>query len=307
VLGASATTRNAVGIKALRTHSMISIVVPAHNEGSVIARTLSTWLGICGSDEMDVVVVCNGCTDDTASVARRFEPAVRVIESDVASKTYALNLGDQISRFFPRIYVDADIVITADAVRALADRLRRGDVLAVAPTPDIDLTGCSWPVRLYFSIRDRLPSARQGFGGSGVYALSETGRKRFAQFPDVIADDTFVRLQFKPDERETLRSVKSRVFPARTIRQLIAIRTRAHAGTFELIRRFPELSANSGETNKRALIGLFKHPRLWPGLAVFCYVNTVARCRAVVRSRVRAAVWQRDETSRVALSKDTPK
>jgi glycosyltransferase involved in cell wall biosynthesis len=286
---------------------MISIIVPAHNESSVIARTLSTWLGSCGSDEIDVVVVCNGCTDDTASIARRFGPAVRVIESDVASKTYALNLGDQTTRFFPRIYVDADIVITADAIRALADRLRRGDVLAVAPTPDIDLTGCPWPVRLYFSIRDRLPSARQGFGGSGVYALSEAGRKRFAQFPDVIADDTFVRLQFKPDERETLRSIKSRVFPARTIRQLIAVRTRAHAGTFELIRRFPELSANKGETNKRALIGLFKHPRLWPGLAVFCYVNVVARCKAVVRSRARAAVWQRDDTSRVALSADTPK
>jgi glycosyltransferase involved in cell wall biosynthesis len=286
---------------------MISIIVPAHNEGSVIARTLSTWLSGGALDQLDVVVVCNGCTDDTASVARRFEPAARVIESEVASKTYALNLGDQNSRAFPRIYVDADIIITPDAIQALADRLRRGDVLAVAPTPELDLTGCSWPVRLYFSIRDRLPSARQGFGGSGVYALSEAGRRRFAQFPDVIADDTFVRLQFNPDERETLGTVKSKVFPARTIRQLIAVRTRAHAGTFEVIRRFPELSANRGETNKRALVGLFKHPRLWPGLALFCYVNMVARYRAVTRSRARAAVWQRDESSRVGLSADASK
>ncbi len=286
---------------------MISIIVPAHNESTVIARTLSTWLSGDAVDELDVVVVCNGCTDDTAGVARRFEPAARVIESEVASKTYALNLGDQNSRAFPRIYVDADIVITPEAIQALADRLRRGDVLAVAPTPEFDLTGCSWPVRLYFSIRDRLPSARQGFGGSGVYALSEAGRRRFAQFPDVIADDTFVRLQFNPDERETLGTVKSKVFPARTIRQLIAVRTRAHAGTFEVIRRFPELSANRGETNKRALVGLFKHPRLWPGLALFCYVNMVARYRAVTRSRARAAVWQRDESSRVGLSADASK
>ncbi|MGY3614438.1 glycosyltransferase [Bradyrhizobium sp. USDA 10063] len=286
---------------------MISIVVPAHNEATVIARTLKPWVTGSDSEDISVVVVCNGCTDETASIARRFGPTVRVVDTEIAGKIHALNLGDQTSSIFPRIYVDADIVITSDAIRALADRLRRGDVLAVAPTPDVDLTGCSWPVRLYFSIRDRLPSARQGFGGSGVYALSEAGRRRFAQFPDVIADDTFVRLQFRPDERETLRSVKSKVFPARTIRQLIAVRTRAHAGTFELIRRFPELSANRGETNKRALIGLFKHPRLWPGLAIFCYVNIVARCRAVVRSRVRAAVWQRDDTSRVALSADAPK
>jgi glycosyltransferase involved in cell wall biosynthesis len=281
---------------------MISIVVPAHNESSVIARTLRPWVSGPGSEELSIVVVCNGCTDETAAIARQFGPTVRVIESEVASKTSALNAGDQISSGFPRIYVDADIVITIDAIRALAGRLERSHVLAVAPTPDIDLTACSWPVRLYFAIRHRLPSSRQGIGGSGVYALSEAGRRRFAQFPDVIADDTFIRLQFKPEERETLGSVKSKVFPARTIRQLIAVRTRAHAGTFELARRFPELFVNKGETNNQTLNGLFKEPRLWPGLAIYCYVNIVARCRAVARSGVRAAVWQRDDSSRRPLS-----
>lgn len=286
---------------------MISIVVPAHNESSVIARTLKPWVTGSVSEDVSVVVVCNGCTDGTANNARQFGPTVRVVETEVASKTHALNLGDEASSGFPRIYVDADILITLDAIQALARRLERGDVLAVAPTPDLDLTGCSRLVRMYFSIRSRLPSACQGIGGSGVYALSEAGRRRFTRFPDVIADDTYVRLQFRPDERETLSTVKSKVFPARTIRQLIAVRTRAHAGTFELVRRLPELSANIGETNKRALIGLFKKPHLWPGLAVFCYVNIVARCRAVMRSRVRATVWQRDDTSRVALSADTSK
>src|SRR3954454_12282546 len=165
---------------------MISIVVPAHNESSVIARTLSRWVGNPVSDEIVVVVVCNGCTDDTANVARRFGPTVHVVESDIARKTHALNLGDQISGVFPRIYADADVLITVDAIRALASRLEQGDVLAVAPTADINLTGCSWLVRKYYGIRSRLPSSREGIGGSGVYALSEEGRKRFGQFPDVI-------------------------------------------------------------------------------------------------------------------------
>ena len=79
----------------------------------------------------------------------------------------------------------------------MAERLGQGDILAVAPTPDIDLAGCSRMVRLYFAIRHLLPSSRHGIGGSGVYALSEAGRQRFDQFPEVIADDTFVRLQFR--------------------------------------------------------------------------------------------------------------
>jgi glycosyltransferase involved in cell wall biosynthesis len=288
---------------------MISIVVPAHNESLVIARTLGEWVNSLGfdEDEIDVVVVCNGCTDDTANIARRFGPAIRVMESDVASKTYALNLGDQACRSFPRIYIDADIVISLDALRALASRLDLGDVLAVAPTPDIDLTGCSWLVRLYYCIRSRLPSSSEGIGGSGVYALSDAGRRRFGQFPDVIADDTYVRVQFKPEERATLAHVKSRVFPPRTIRQVITVRTRGYIGTFELAKRFPELFGNRGETNNQTLTKLFKEPRLWPGLLVYCFVTVFARWRAIVRSRAGASVWQRDDTSRVALSTDTSK
>jgi len=281
---------------------MISIVVPAHNESSVIARALDAWVGNPVSDRMDVVVVCNGCTDDTAEIARRFGPTTRVIESEIASKTHALNLGDQISRGFPRIYADADIVITVDAIRALTRRLERGDVLAVAPTPDINLTGCSWLVRKYYDIRSRLPSSREGIGGSGVYALSEEGRKRFTRFPDLIADDMYVRLQFKPEERETLPSAKSMVFAPRTISQLIAVRTRANTGIFELAHYFPELRVNKAETNHRTLIALFKEPRLWSGLLIYCWVNILARCRASIRCRTGASVWERDNTSRVAQS-----
>ena len=154
---------------------MISIVVPAHNESSVIARTLTPWVSEPGADDLKIVVVCNGCTDETAAIARKFGPPVRVIETEVPGKTNALNAGDQASSGYPRIYVDADIVIRVDAIRALARRLERGDVLAVAPTPDIDVTGCSWLVRLYFAIRHRLPSSRQGFGGSGVYSCPKPG------------------------------------------------------------------------------------------------------------------------------------
>ncbi|OSJ19062.1 glycosyl transferase [Bradyrhizobium canariense] len=284
---------------------MISIVVPAHNESSVMARTLSQWVGNPASNEIRVVVVCNGCTDDTANVARRFGPTVNVVESDIARKTHALNLGDQIADAFPRIYADADILISVDAIQALARRLDQGDVLAVAPTADINLTGCSWLVCKYFGIRSRLPSSREGIGGSGVYALSEAGRRRFGQFPDITADDTYVRLQFRREERETLPSVRSTVFAPRTLLQLIAVRTRAYRGTFELARRFPELRVNKGAANNRPLIALFREPRLWPGLLIYCGVNLVARRNATRGYRRGADLWQRDETSRAVLSDST--
>lgn len=102
---------------------MISIVVPAHNESSVIGRTLGAWVNQADPGELEVIVVCNGCSDNTAEIARRFGRTVRVIESDVASKSHALNLGDAAAVGFPRIYADADIILTVGAIRALTHRL----------------------------------------------------------------------------------------------------------------------------------------------------------------------------------------
>ena len=56
-------------------------------------------------------------------------------------------------------------------------------------------------------------------------------------------------------------AARSVVFPPRTIRQLIGVRTRAYAGSLEIKRRFPMLQGNNGATNDRALLGLFKNPR----------------------------------------------
>jgi glycosyltransferase involved in cell wall biosynthesis len=277
---------------------MITVIIPAHNESSVIARTLRAMTGGAQPGELDVVVVCNGCTDDTASVARGFGAPVRVIETDVASKTNALNLGDEAAQGFPRIYADADVVISAEAIRTLARRLDRGDVLAVAPTPIFDLTSCSWPVRACYDIRSLLPSAQEGIGGSGVYALSEAGRKRFHEFPALTADDGYVRIQFQPEERETLRFASSTVFPPRTVKDLIATKTRAHYGSFELASLLPGLWQNRGESNNRSLIRLFRDPRLWLKLAIYCLVTAIAKHRAQRRLRGGVAGWERDKTSR---------
>jgi len=277
---------------------MISVIIPAHNESSVIARTLKAMTDGTAPGELEVIVVCNGCTDDTAAVAHRFVPAVRVIETGVAGKTHALNLGDEAAEGFPRIYADADVVISAETIRVLARRLEQGDVLAVAPTPSFDLTGCSWPVRACFDIRSLLPSAQEGIGGSGVYALSEAGRGRFREFPMLTADDGYVRIQFLEQERETLRSASSTVFPPRTLTGLIATKTRAHFGSYELACRFPRLWLNRGESNNQSLIRLFKDLRLWPKLAIYCLVTAIAKRRAKTRLRSAVTGWERDNTSR---------
>jgi glycosyltransferase involved in cell wall biosynthesis len=277
---------------------MISVIIPAHNESAVIARTLKAMTDGAEARELDVIVICNGCTDDTADVARSFGPPVRVIETRIAGKTHALNLGDEAAQTFPRIYADADVVITVDSIRELARRLERGNVQAVAPTPSFDLDRCSWPVRACYQIRSLLPSAQEGIGGSGVYALSEAGRSRFREFPMLTADDGFVRIHFQAHERETLGSAVSKVFPPRTTKDLIATKTRAHYGSFELAGLFPRLWQNRGESNNKSLMRLFRNPRLWPQLTAYCLITAIAKRRAQNRLRSGPGNWERDNTSR---------
>lgn len=278
---------------------MISVIIPAHNESAVIGRSLGALLEGARAGEMEVIVVCNGCGDDTAERARRAGEGVRVIETPVASKTHALNLGDAAASGFPRFYADADVLLTADAVRCIARRLEEGPALAAAPSIRLNLDGASWAVRAFYDVDSRLPSHREGIGGSGVYALTAAGRARFQRFPAITADDAFVRRQFTPAERVTVAEASSLVSPPRTLWGLVKIKSRSHLGNYEMAAGYPELSKNTGEGNGRALLRLALRPGMWPRLAVYALVKSLARLRAYRKHRAGVrGPWERDDTSR---------
>ncbi|MFD5540872.1 glycosyltransferase family 2 protein, partial [Streptomyces sp. NPDC127079] len=167
---------------------MTSIVIPAHNEARVIGRLLDSLLadsppgeaGKAGdrADDPDIVVVCNGCTDETAKIAAARGPRVRVVLFPVPSKHAAMRAGDDHARGFPRLYVDADVVITGAGVRALAEPLEDGTsgILATAPDRRIPLASCAWRVRAYYQVWQRLPAVRDGLFGRGGGAGGRAGR-----------------------------------------------------------------------------------------------------------------------------------
>jgi len=281
--------------------AMTSIIIPAHNEEAVIGRTLGVLLEGAAEGEFDVIVACNGCTDRTAQVARGFGGAVRVIEVETPSKIAALNAGDAAARGFPRFYLDADIDLTADAVRRVAAALDRGECLAASPRARMDLAGCSWAVRAFYRVWERLPSHGQGMAGAGVYALSEAGRARFGAFPSIIADDGYIRLLFGPGERRAVSGAESRVTPPRRLSGLIKIKTRSHLGNMELAERFPELAREGQSGDRGGLLRLAANPLDWPAVGVYALVKAVARLRAQRQFRARRLdVWERDDTSRQA-------
>lgn len=280
---------------------MISIIIPAHNEANVIGRCLEAMTEGARPGELEILVVCNGCSDDTAGVARAFGDPVKVLESPVPSKNAALNLGHQTATSYPRFFVDADIVLPLDSIRKVAEVLRGGEIHGAAPRIRVDLAQASLPVRLYYDIWLRTPYVQEGMLGSGVYAMSEEGGRRFETFPDIIADDGFVRLLFEPHERRSVDDTWFLMTPPRTLRSLIHINVRRRVGLYEMAEIHPETTQQEASTQRGELYRFFAKPKLWPGLAVYLYAKVV--CMAIYWWKARQGrqkEWNRDDTSREA-------
>jgi glycosyltransferase involved in cell wall biosynthesis len=243
--------------------------------------------------EFEVVVVCNGCTDDTAALATR--PGVTVIDIDQASKIAALNAGDAASTAYPRIYLDADVVVEPEAIRAVVSVLAAGG-LAAAPRPIVDTAGCGLVSRLYFAIWSRLGYATKATLGSGIYAMSEAGRARFDEFPDIIADDGFIYSLFTEVERMNPPQATFIIRAPRTTPAILRRRIRIDAGNLELLQKFgrsPRPPGPGWTDVARA------QPRLLPAGAVYATINFCARLAAGRRARAGAAGnWHQDRSRR---------
>jgi cellulose synthase/poly-beta-1,6-N-acetylglucosamine synthase-like glycosyltransferase len=106
----------------------LAVLVPAHDEASVIAQTLrSIAPQLCTSDR--IVVVADNCSDETAALATR-EGAEVVTRNDalLKGKGYALDCG--IRYLSPKppqvvIIIDADCNASADSIGRLAHECLR--------------------------------------------------------------------------------------------------------------------------------------------------------------------------------------
>lgn len=166
---------------------------------------------------------------------------------------------------------------------------------------DVDLSRSSWPVRAYYRVWTRLPYVREGMMGVGVYAVSEEGRRRFDEFPDVISDDGYVRMLFDPTERSRVEGARVRVTAPRRFNDLIRIKTRSRLGVYELHRRYVELASREQRSKSYggALGTVAFQPWLWPHAGVYLAVQLATRRRAQRQlASLNSYVWERDTSSR---------
>jgi cellulose synthase/poly-beta-1,6-N-acetylglucosamine synthase-like glycosyltransferase/peptidoglycan/xylan/chitin deacetylase (PgdA/CDA1 family) len=111
----------------------VSVVVPAYNEAAGIAATVRSMATSGYRGRIEIIVVDDGSTDDTAAIASGLGiPFVRVVRQPNSGKPGALNRGIAVARSDILVLVDGDTIFQPDTLGRLVAPLAAGDVGAVS-------------------------------------------------------------------------------------------------------------------------------------------------------------------------------
>jgi len=281
-----------------------SIVIPAFNEAAVIERTLRALnIGRNADQPPEVIVVCNGCNDQTANIVRMTYPSTIVIELEEGSKSLAINVGIEAAQYKPVIIVDADVIIEHASLVALAVALRGPEVMAASPAVKVELSGCDRWVRLYYKVWQGHSYLKEGIGGSGVYGLSSLALHQLGPIPPVIADDTYIRSIFPISQQKRIaqdvngRPVSSTIFAPRRLRNLVSCESRWRAGDAQLRQLLGTGAVSIKPSSEARLLSRAGSPI---GSLFIYYLIKVMGRGAFLLNRVRRqnGLWHRDSSRR---------
>jgi hypothetical protein len=108
--------------------------------------------------------------------------------------------------------------------------------------------------------------------------MNRAGRARWAEWPAIISDDTYARLNFAPDERIEVSA--SYEWPlVEGLKNLIKVRRRQNAGVTELEAKFPALTKNDAKlkfTLLAVLQAVMRHPI---GTLIYGLVSVTVKLR----------------------------
>lgn len=259
----------------------LSVIIPASNEAGYIGACL-TALFASRPINAECIVVANGCRDATAAVAQSYTAqaqaagwALTVLDLPQGGKPNALNAGDQIAKAALRAYLDADVIVSPNLMAELITALDGNTPLYATGTASIPRAK-SAVTRAYARFWQRLPFAQSPAPGYGLFATNAAGRARWAEFPSIISDDTFARLQFKPDER--LQVAATYQWPMiEGFAALTRVRRRQDAGVAEIDHLYPGLLAREAKAPIRIVRLLALALRDPVGFATYATVSLAVR------------------------------
>jgi cellulose synthase/poly-beta-1,6-N-acetylglucosamine synthase-like glycosyltransferase len=110
----------------------VSVILAAHNEGAILPARIANLLEQTYPRPLDIIVVSNGSTDNTAAALQPFGGRVRLIELHRAGKALALNEGVAAATGEIIVFADARQRFAPDAILELAANFNDPDIGGVS-------------------------------------------------------------------------------------------------------------------------------------------------------------------------------
>lgn len=126
-------------------HSKVAIIIPSHNSEKHITDTVRQLERETEGLDCKILVVANGCTDNTVTILKQLGndiPRLEVLVLDLASKMNAMNKGAEFCKNYELIaFMDDDCRIDKEAILAcLKTHTIHKNLHAVALTPKAVIT-----------------------------------------------------------------------------------------------------------------------------------------------------------------------
>lgn len=238
--------------------TVLSVLIPAHDEAAYLPACMEALLASDPVPEgAEIIVMANGCSDDTVAIAQGYARqatargwSLTVLDIAQGGKLNALNAGEAAAKGAALLYLDADVHVSPPLVAQIAAALA-GDAPAYASGRPNVTVGPDALTRAYTRFWLTTPFMVHGVPGFGVFAMNRAGRARWGDWPDIISDDTFARLNFVAAERH--RVPASYDWPMiEGFVNLVRVRRRQDIGVAEVAAQFPALMQNDDAHDQTA-------------------------------------------------------
>lgn len=280
---------------------MFSIIIPAYNEENVIANTLSSMLADNHLVNVEFIIVCNGCHDATKERVDNFvlrnqseltskSITFHTLDTSTASKTNAVNIGNQAAQFSERILVDADIIVSGECLVTLHREMLEKQALVASPKIQYRYQASDFWVQHYYRVASQ-SNYNQSMRISNVICLSKEAVSKLLPLPEVIADDDYIRRQFTTSQKLVSDTCQYDFICPTKLSSLLKALTRVHHGNQQLTKfTFPEeQELSSARLNKQPLLSSL----------IFVTIKLYIRWRAKWQQLTSTTPhWERDESSR---------
>jgi cellulose synthase/poly-beta-1,6-N-acetylglucosamine synthase-like glycosyltransferase len=231
----------------------VSVLIPAHNEGRHLKKTIGSVLKSGYMGKMEVIVIDDGSEDNTPEILKEFKGKIKSIRTEHIGKSNALNLGLKLAKNEIIVTIDGDTKIEKGSLDKLVAPLSNKGI--VATTGAIKVANTKKPITwfqrveyLYFSLYKDLCNRIDGviWASGTLSAFKRDWLTKIGFNPDLYMEDVDIGLKLIRHNQKIfyVRDAVAYTFAPERVRDFVRQRVRWVRGGIQIIKKYFDMFFN---------------------------------------------------------------